>query len=67
MPEGDRAGLLDEMEPGKERASLELSTATFLTRSGDLEAARERMLRPIAQSAGRERELLDEAINQIGA
>ncbi|MGL4399191.1 MAG: hypothetical protein ACRCXD_04945 [Luteolibacter sp.] len=57
---------LAKMEPGKERASLELSTANIYSRNGDAEAAREWMSRAIAQSAGREKELLKEAINQMG-
>jgi hypothetical protein len=57
---------LDKMEPGKERASLELATANSLSRNGDPDAAREWMSRAIAQSQGREKELLDEAINQLG-
>lgn len=54
------------MEPGKERASLELSVANQYSRNGDPDAAREWMSRSIAQSQGREKELLNEAINQMG-
>ncbi len=57
---------LTKMEPGKERASLELSAASSYSRNGDADAAREWMSRAIAQSAGREKELLKEAINQMG-
>jgi hypothetical protein len=57
---------LAKMEPGKERASLELSAANSYSRSGDSEAAREWMSRAIAQSSGREKELLGEAIDQMG-
>lgn len=56
---------LAKMEPGKERASLELSAATQYSRSGDPDAAREWMSRAIAQSQGREKELLNEAVNQM--
>jgi hypothetical protein len=54
------------MEPGKERASLELSAASSYSRNGDSDAAREWMSRAIAQSQGREKELLNEAIDQMG-
>ncbi len=57
---------LAKMEPGKERASLELSAANSYSRSGDPDTAREWMSRAIAQSAGREKEVLDEAIDQMG-
>ena len=56
---------LEKMEPGEERASLELSTATNLLRMGDSEAAREWMSRAISQSQGREKELLKEAVDQM--
>jgi hypothetical protein len=56
---------LAKMEPGKERASLELSAANLLSDSGDPAAARELMSRAIAQSQGREKELLNEAVGQM--
>ncbi len=56
---------LEKMEPGKERASLELSAATSLSRSGDADGAREWMSRAIAQSQGREKELLNDAVDQM--
>ncbi len=56
---------LEKMEPGKERASIELSTANTLLRSGDADAAREWMARAISQSPGREKELLKEAVSQM--
>lgn len=56
---------LAKMEPGKERASLELSTANSLSRNGDPDAAREWMSRAITGSQGREKELLDEAVSQM--
>jgi hypothetical protein len=56
---------LAKMEPGKERATLELSAANTLSRNGDSDAAREWMTRAIANSAGREKELLKEAVDQM--
>jgi hypothetical protein len=57
---------LARVEPGKERATLELSAANSLSRAGDSDAARAFMARAIAQSAGREKELLKEAVDQMG-
>lgn len=57
---------LAKMEPGKERATLELSMASNFSRNGDPDAAREWMSRAIAQSAGEEKELLKEAVDQMG-
>lgn len=56
---------LAKMEPGKERASLELSAANSYSRNGDPDMAREWMSRAIAQSQGREKELLNEAVDQM--
>lgn len=56
---------LAKMEPGKERASLELSAANSYSRGGDPDAAREWMSRAIAGSSGREKELLKEAVDQM--
>lgn len=56
---------LNRMEPGKERASLELSAANSLLRSGDTEVAREWISRAISMSQGREKELLKEAVDQM--
>lgn len=56
---------LSRMESGKERASLELSAANFMSRNGDADAARDWMSRAISQSQGNEKELLGEAINQM--
>jgi hypothetical protein len=56
---------LAKMEPGKERATLELSAANSLSQNGDPDAAREWMSRAIAHSAGNEDELLKEAFNQM--
>lgn len=66
---GDKAraeAWLDKIEPGKERATLELSAASYLSRGGDADAAREWMSRAISQSPGKEKELLSEAIDQMG-
>jgi len=57
---------LAKMEPGKERASLELSAANQYSRNGDPDAARDWMSRAIAQSQGREKELFKEAVDQMG-
>lgn len=56
---------LNKLEPGKERAEIELSTANNLSRSGDPDAAREWMSRAISESQGREKELLKEAVSQM--
>jgi len=56
---------LAKMEPGKQRASLELSAASQFSRNGDSDAAREWMARAIAQSPGREKELFNEAVSQM--
>ena len=56
---------LDKMEPGKERAALEVSAANTLSQNGDPDAAREWMSRAISQSVGREKELFMEAVNQM--
>lgn len=56
---------LDKIEPGKQRVSLILSAASQFSRGGDTDVAREWMLRAIAQSKGREGELLKEAIDQM--
>ena len=57
---------LAKMEPGKERATLELHMASNFSRNGDPDATREWMSRAIAQSAGQEKELLKEAVDQMG-
>ncbi len=56
---------LAKMEPGKERASLELSAASQFSQTGDSEAMREWMARAIALSHGREKDLFKEAIDQM--
>lgn len=56
---------LAKMDPGKERASLELSTASSFSRNGDADKARDWMSRAIAQSPGKEKELLQEAVSQM--
>lgn len=56
---------LDKIESGKERVSLELTAASRFSSSGESDAAREWMLRAIAQSKGREGELLKEAVGQM--
>ena len=56
---------LAKMEPGKERAALELSAATQYSQNGDSDAAREWMARAIAQSKGQEKELFKEAVGQM--
>jgi hypothetical protein len=56
---------LVKMEPGKERATLELFMANSFARNGDPDATREWMSRAITQSAGREKELLKEAVDQM--
>ena len=56
---------LAKMQPGKERAALEMSAANSLSRNGDAEAAREWMSRAISQSQGSEKELLNDAVSQM--
>jgi hypothetical protein len=57
---------LAKMEPGKERASLALSAAATLSQTGDPEAAQAWMARAIADSPGKEKELLNEVVSQLG-
>lgn len=59
------AAWLEKMEPGKQRATLELYAASQFAQYGDSDAAKDWMARAIAQSQGREKELLDEAIDQM--
>lgn len=55
---------LAKMEPGKDSASLALSTASFLSQSNP-EASREWMARAISRSQGSEKELLQKSIQQM--
>lgn len=56
---------LAKMDPGKERASIELSAANTLSLNGDAETARAWMSHAIADSPGKEKELLNEAVTQM--
>lgn len=56
---------LAKMEPGKQRATLEMSASNTLSQSGDPEAARAWMARAIADSPGKEKELLNEVVFQM--
>ncbi len=55
---------LAKMEPGKDSASLALSTASFLSQTNP-EASREWMTRAISRSQGSEKELLQIAIQEM--
>ena len=56
---------VQQLEPGKKRASLELSQAAALSQAGDPDAAREWMSSAIAHMQGSEKELLQEAIRAM--
>lgn len=56
---------LEKMEPGRERADLELLRASKLSGSGDADAAKESMARAIAQVPGKEKELFLQAVNSM--
>lgn len=57
---------LEKMEPGRDKANLELTRASNVLQGGDREKAEEWMKRAISQMPGKEIELLDQALSKFG-